>query len=213
MLRATEYGLEIQLVVIGVKGAHKVKNFFLNLIRTAIWLIHFIDHHDGLLAKLESLVKEKEAQLAQMQKELTFPDCDAAQAHIDALEKQYQKMTQSLEQARTHAQTQAAEIQRIKGGIEGQEEILRGAEARWKARPFWERAELIRKDKTALALFFAPAAARHSETAKAFAGLLQERWNGRFPRARFLAGDYEKIMLGFDKDFLGIKLRKSKNRG
>ena len=79
--------------------------------------------------KLESLVKEKEAQLAQMQKELTFPDRDAAQAHIDALEKQYQKMTQSLEQARTHAQTQAAEIQRIRGGIEGQEEILRGAES------------------------------------------------------------------------------------
>ena len=93
------------------------------------------------------------------------------------------------------------------------EEILRGAEARWKSQPFWKRAELIRKDRSALALFFAPAAAKHSETAKAFAGLLQERWNERFPRARFLAGDYEKIMLGFDKDFLGIKLRKSKNRG
>lgn len=92
------------------------------------------------------------------------------------------------------------------------EEILRGAEARWKARPFWERGDLMRKDKTALALFFAPAAARHSETARAFAALLQARWNGRFPKNRFLAGDYDKIMQGFDKDFLGIKLRKSENR-
>ena len=78
--------------------------------------------------KLESLVKEKEAQLAQMRSELAFPDRDAAQAHITALEKQYQEMTQALEQARRHMQEQDAEIQRIRGGIEGQEEILRGAE-------------------------------------------------------------------------------------
>ena len=84
--------------------------------------------------------------------------------------------------------------------------------ARWKARPFWERADLARKDRTVLALFFAPAAVRHSERAGAFAAALQERWNARFPRNRFLAGDYDKIMQGFDKDFLGIKLRKSERR-
>lgn len=92
------------------------------------------------------------------------------------------------------------------------EEIVKLADARWKSRPFWQRAELARQDRSALAIFFAPAAARHSDTAQAFARLLQERWNERFPRNRFFAGDYEAIMKGFDKDFMGIKLRKSKER-
>jgi len=93
------------------------------------------------------------------------------------------------------------------------EEILRRAEERWRAAGFWHRSELMRKDRTVLALFLSPAAARHSDTARAFADVLEERWNARFPKNRFHAGDYDKIMLGFDKDFMGIKLRKSKDRG
>ena len=92
------------------------------------------------------------------------------------------------------------------------EEILSLAEERWKSAPFLERSRLARRDQTALGIFFSPAAARHSETAKTFSELLRESWNSRFPRRRFLAGDYEKIMLGFDKDFFGVKLRKSEKR-
>ena len=92
------------------------------------------------------------------------------------------------------------------------EELLNGAAARWDALPRRDRAETARKDKTVLALFFTPAAERHSERAKAFAALLQERWNRRFPRNRYLAGNYEAIIKGFDTDFLGITLRKTKQR-
>ena len=90
------------------------------------------------------------------------------------------------------------------------DELLYRTQERWKAAGFWKRADLMRRDQAALAIFFTPAAARHSDTARAFAALLTDCWNSRFPRNRFHAGDYEKIMQGFDKDFMGIKLRKSK---
>ena len=91
-------------------------------------------------------------------------------------------------------------------------ELLDRTQARWRAAPFLERSKLARRDQAALALFFTPAAIRHSENARAFAELLRQRWNSRFPKNRFLSGDYEKIMLGFDKDFFGVKLRKSEKR-
>ncbi len=90
--------------------------------------------------------------------------------------------------------------------------ILDRIEARWKSVPRLKRSAAAGKDRSVMALFFTPAAARHSETARAFADVLRERWNSRFPRFRYLAGDYDAIMKGFDTDFLGITLRKSKKR-
>ncbi len=90
--------------------------------------------------------------------------------------------------------------------------ILDGAAARWEKVPRLARRGEAKRDKTVLALFFTPAAARHSETARAFAALLQARWNSRFPRNRYLAGDYDALLKGFDTDFFGITLRKTKRR-
>ena len=92
------------------------------------------------------------------------------------------------------------------------EELLPRFEQRWAAVPRLKRGAFAARDKTVLALFLAPASARHSETALRFVVCLQELWNRRFPRNTFLLGDYDTIMKGFDKDFLGIKLRKSRDR-
>ena len=59
LLGASEYGLEIELLVIGVQGAHQVEDLLLHLVRTAVRLVHLIDHHYRLLAKLESFVKHE----------------------------------------------------------------------------------------------------------------------------------------------------------
>lgn len=91
-------------------------------------------------------------------------------------------------------------------------ELLAAVEARWAALPRFRRSALAKKDKTVLALFFTPAAARHSETAGAFSEQLRRSWNARFPRNSYLAGDYEKIVKGFDTDFFGLTLRNSKQR-
>ena len=92
------------------------------------------------------------------------------------------------------------------------ETLLDGVANRWKTLPLLKRSAAAKRDKTVLALFFTPAAARHSETAKSFAAVLQERWNTRFPRNRYLSGDYEAIIKGFDTDFFGITLRKTEHR-
>ena len=91
-------------------------------------------------------------------------------------------------------------------------ELLAAIEARWAALPRFRRAALLKQDKTVLALFFTPAAARHSEAAAAFSEQLRLSWNARFPRNSYLAGDYEKIIKGFDTDFFGLTLRNSKQR-
>lgn len=92
------------------------------------------------------------------------------------------------------------------------DELLDSVAERWNSLPRLKRRAAAKRDKTVLALFFTPAAARHSEAAGAFAAVLQERWNRRFPRNRYLAGDYEKLIKGFDTDFFGITLRKTEHR-
>lgn len=92
------------------------------------------------------------------------------------------------------------------------EALLDRAAERWAGLPRLRRAAAAKQDKTVLALFFTPAAARHSERARAFAALLQDGWNRRFPRNRYLAGDYDAIVKGFDTDFFGITLRKTEHR-
>ena len=72
------------------------------------------------------------------------------------------------------------------------------------------RRETADMDKRVLALFLAPAARRYGGAAEAFVQVLQEKWNARYPRNTFLAGDYEVIMKGFDSNLLGLPLRKSK---
>ena len=104
-------------------------------------------------------------------------------------------------------------------GLEGRdpeaaaESLLNNVAERWNSLPRLKRRAAAKRDKTVLALFFTPAAARHSEAAMAFAAVLRERWNSRFPRNRYLAGDYEKLIKGFDTDFFGITLRKTEHRG
>ena len=83
------------------------------------------------------------------------------------------------------------------------------AAARWENLPKKERREAAKGDKSVLALFFTPAAARHSEDAKKLSEALQKCWNQRFPRNRYMIGEYETIIKGFDTDFFGITLRKS----
>ena len=92
------------------------------------------------------------------------------------------------------------------------ERLLDQVEARWAQLPRLRRGALAKKDKMVLALFFTPAARRHSGASAAFAETLRERWNGRFPRFRYLSGEYETIVKGFDTDFFGITLRKTEKR-
>lgn len=71
------------------------------------------------------------------------------------------------------------------------------------------RQKALDQDKQVLAIFLTPAARRAGETAERFAESLCAQWNLRYPRCRYLPGDYETIMKGFDVNFLGILLRKS----
>ena len=90
------------------------------------------------------------------------------------------------------------------------ERILEQFEARWAELPRRERQKAAYRDKQVLALFFSPAAARLSEETGAFAEVLREKWNIRFPRNTFLPGRFEEILKGFDANLLGLPLRKSK---
>ena len=90
------------------------------------------------------------------------------------------------------------------------ERVLKQFEARWAELPRRERREAAYRDKQVLALFFSPAAARLSEETGAFAEVLREKWNIRFPRNTFLPGRFEEILKGFDANLLGLPLRKSK---
>ena len=90
------------------------------------------------------------------------------------------------------------------------ERILEQFEARWAELPRRERREAAYRDKQVLALFFSPAAVRISEESDAFAEVLREKWNIRFPRNTFLPGRFEEILKGLDANLLGLPLRKSK---
>ena len=80
------------------------------------------------------------------------------------------------------------------------------------ALPKREHRDAAFECKQILALFLTPAAPRFGEEAEAFAKILNDRWNARYPGNRYLPGSYESIMKGFDSDTLGITLRKSKKR-
>ncbi len=56
---ASENRLEIKLLVCGIQGAHKIENLFLNLVWTAIWLVHLVDNHDWLLAQFKGFLKHE----------------------------------------------------------------------------------------------------------------------------------------------------------
>ena len=51
--------LEIQLVFIGAKVEHQLKNLFLDLVRAAVGLVYLVDYHDGLLAHVDGLVEHE----------------------------------------------------------------------------------------------------------------------------------------------------------
>lgn len=63
-----------------------------------------------------------------------------------------------------------------------------------------------------LALFFTPALVKQGDGGKIFAETFCGMWNKRYPRNTFQAGDYDKILAGFDSNFLGITLRNSKKK-
>ena len=66
------------------------------------------------------------------------------------------------------------------------------------------------RDKQVLALFFSPAAEKHSEKAFHFSALLRERWNRSHPGNTYLPGNYDAILKGFEANLLGLPLRKSR---
>ncbi len=78
--------------------------------------------------------------------------------------------------------------------------------------PRRERKEAAIKDKQVLALYLSPAALRIGNGAEAYARLLCEKWNQHYPRNRYIVGDYDTIMKGFDANLLGLPLRKSSRR-
>ena len=92
------------------------------------------------------------------------------------------------------------------------EDLVAALAAQLEALPKRERKAAAERLQRLLALYVTPAAARHSELAGAFAVELQERWNRSFPKNRFLCGDYEKIMEGFNATFLGIPLKDYRRR-
>ena len=49
-------GLEVQLLLTGVEVAHQVEHGLLHLIRTAVELVHLVDHHDRLEVKLDGFL-------------------------------------------------------------------------------------------------------------------------------------------------------------
>ena len=52
-------GLEIELLVGGVEVEHEFENLVLDFFRTAVGLVHLVDHHDGFLAHLEGLLEDE----------------------------------------------------------------------------------------------------------------------------------------------------------
>ena len=90
--------------------------------------------------------------------------------------------------------------------------LIEKLEQRRKALPRRQQRQAAEEEKRALALYLSPAARRHSPQAEAFAECLCRQWNARYPRNRFLPGDYDRILEGFDANLLGLPLRRSKKR-
>ena len=90
------------------------------------------------------------------------------------------------------------------------ERILKQFEERWAQLPRRERREAAYRDKQVLALFFSPAAVRISEESDAFAEVLREKWNTRFPRNTFLPSRNAPSFSVNTANLLGLPLRKSK---
>ena len=89
-------------------------------------------------------------------------------------------------------------------------ELLTRLEERCAALPRRARSSALDRDRQVLALFLAPAAARSTARAAAFADTLREQWNTKYPRTQYLGGSFEQILKGFDANLLGLPLRKSK---
>lgn len=75
--------------------------------------------------------------------------------------------------------------------------------------PRRQRQDAADEDKRVIALFLTPAALRFEGDAKTFADILCGIWNDRYHGNTYKITDYETILKGFDKNFLGITLRKS----
>ena len=92
------------------------------------------------------------------------------------------------------------------------EALMDELEQSWKTLPRRAARDAALQDKRVLALLLTPVALAQGGPVAAFAQLLQERWNARFPRNLYYPGTYDKIMAGFDANLLGLPLRKSKKR-
>jgi len=90
--------------------------------------------------------------------------------------------------------------------------LLERLDKKYESLPRRERKETLFRDRQVLALFLSPAAARSSESARAFADALREQWNRKYPRTQYLGGSFEQILKGFDANLLGLPLRKSAKR-
>ena len=84
--------------------------------------------------------------------------------------------------------------------------------AEYETLPRREQKETLQKTKQVLALFFTPAAEKHSAEAQRLAAVFLERWTQRFPRYSYLPGNYEKLMEGFAINRMGLPLLKARRR-
>ena len=88
--------------------------------------------------------------------------------------------------------------------------LLETLEAQRNALPGKERKNAFLQDKLVLALFLSPVCLRIGDAAADFAVSLRNVWEQRYPREKYLMGDYETILKGFDANLLGLPLRKSR---
>ena len=80
------------------------------------------------------------------------------------------------------------------------------------ALPRREQKETLQRVRQVLAMFFTPAAEKHSPEARRFASAFREHWSLQFPRYPFLPGNYEKLMEGFAFNRMGLPLLKARRR-
>lgn len=87
--------------------------------------------------------------------------------------------------------------------------LLDGLEAAWREAGRWKKISSAARDadKLLLALYLCPAARDCGlDNARRFADELSAKWNARWPDSPFYAGEYSKLLEGFNKTLLGLKL-------
>lgn len=84
--------------------------------------------------------------------------------------------------------------------------------AEYGALPRREQKATLQQVRQVLALFFTPAAEKHSPEAQHFAAGFRERWSRQFPGYSYLPGNYEKLMEGFAFNRMGLPLLKARRR-